>query len=128
MPGEMVMFVKRLNESALAQSGEVMVQDITIPVPTNLYVSMCNPYPIEIAVASVTNYLNPKRGIGFSSADGIRRFDSATSSWKDYYLGANGWRKSGAGTGVTTDIIAPGEGFLFVKRTTASSINFTSPL
>jgi hypothetical protein len=126
-PGQMVMFYKRATGSTLTQAGEVINQDVDVDVPANEYTAMCNPFPVEIPIASITNYPNPTVGLSFNGADGIRVFYGANSTYTNYYRRSTGWRVSG-GAATTTDTIPAGRGFMFYKRTTGSTVTFDTPL
>jgi len=126
-PGQMVMFLKRTTGSTLTQAGEVINQDVNIDVAANQYTAMCNPFPVEIPIASITNYPNPTVGLSFGVADGIRIYYGENSSYTNYYRRSTGWRKEG-GSVTTTDTIPAGRGFMFLKRTTGSAITFDTPI
>jgi len=126
-PGQMVMFYKRTTGSTLTQAGEVINQDVSTVVASNQYSAICNPFPMEIPIASITNYPNPTTALTFSGADGIRVFYGANSTYTNYYRRSTGWRKEG-GSATTTDTIPAGAGFMFYKRTTGSTITFDTPL
>jgi hypothetical protein len=127
-PGQMVMFYKRTTNSTLTQSGEVINQDVNIAVGSNQYSAICNPFPMDIPIASITNYPNPTTGLSLSGADGIRVFYGANSTYTNYYRRTlTSWRKEG-GAATTTDNIPAGAGFMFYKRTTGSTITFDTPL
>jgi hypothetical protein len=126
-PGQMVMFYKRTTATTLIQAGEVINQDVIINVASNQYTAMSNPFPVEIPIASITNYPNTDTGGGFNSADGIRVFYGSNSTYTNYYRNPAGWFKAG-GLATTTDTIPPGAGFMFYKRTAASTITFDTPL
>ena len=81
----------------------------------------------EIPIASITNYPNPKTGANLNLADGIRVFYGANSTYTNYYRNTGGWRIT-AGVATTTDTIPAGAGFMFLKRTTGSTITFDTPL
>jgi hypothetical protein len=125
--GQRVMFMKRGTASTLTQSGEVINQNVTIDVPMGQYTAMCNPFPADIAISSITNYPNATTALNFSGADGIRVFNSASSTYTDYFRHSTGWRKTGEAF-VTTNVIPSGIGFMFMKRSTASAITFGSPI
>lgn len=125
--GEMVMFLKRNAASDLFQSGEVIPVNMSIALPANQYTAMCNPFPVELSISSVTNYTNPTQALAAGGSDTIRRFNSGASTWTDYFNRTTGWRKVGETTN-TADTIKNGEGFMFLKRTTAGTITLTTPL
>jgi hypothetical protein len=127
-PGQMVMFLKRTTGSTLTQAGEVINQDVNIVVASNQYTAVCNPFPMAIQIASITNYPNVDTGGNFNSADGIRVFYGQNSTYTNYYRRSlTSWCK-GAETVTTTDTIPAGAGFMFLKRTAASTITFDTPL
>ena len=126
--GEMVFFSKLTASASLVELGEVPRYNVKVSVPVGVYTAMCNPFPGEISIASITNYLNQDTGGSFNTADGIRKWRPATSDFQNYYLhGTTGWRKAGETT-QTTDVMAPGEGFFFSKLTASSEITFTTPI
>jgi hypothetical protein len=128
MPGQMVMFYKRTTGSTLTQAGEVINQDVNVVVASNQYSAICNPFPMDIPIASITNYPNPTVGTSFTGADGIRVFYGSNSTFTNYFRrNSTSWRKSGE-TVTTTDTIPAGAGFMFYKRTTGSTITFDTPL
>jgi hypothetical protein len=125
--GEMVMFYKKTEDSVLTQAGEVIVPDVIIAVESNQYTAICNPYPVPIAVSSITNYAGVDTGTSTGTADNMRRWNGTTGKWKDYFRGSTGWRNA-VGGALATDVIAGGEGVMFYKKTEKSEITFTSPL
>ncbi|MEI7673202.1 MAG: hypothetical protein WCK00_13905 [Deltaproteobacteria bacterium] len=130
--GEMVMFIKRGTQpSSLMEIGEVSKNDIAISTPKGQYTAMCNPFPTAIPIASITNYPNPTVStLGFSAADGIRKWVPQTSGYQNYYRRSSSiWAKAGETTN-TTDVIAANEGFMFIKRGTTDGVQvtFTSPI
>ena len=122
-PGQAVYLNKARQAGSVTVSGKVApeaTKTVALAVGYNL---VANPYPVEIAIASLTGEIAANNNA--SRADTLMVLN-ADKTYTTYQCKAAGWVKEGE-TDVTTDTIQPGQGFVYNKSRQAGSLTFTRP-
>ena len=76
-------------------------------------------YPVEVSITNMSLFSTAVKNNNPAGADQILKWNPTTQSYVVYYVRSTGWRKVGETTN-TTDKMAPGEGFFYLRRGTTS--------
>ena len=125
-PGMSVMYNKAVRAGDFVVAGAVPEEESKTVNLSFGYNYVANPYPVSIKIADISGDLSAHDSRP-TLADQIMTLDKDSKQYVVYRLKeSSGWTKDGEGH-TTEDVIAPCQGFIFVKARNAGSLTFVRP-
>jgi len=138
MPGQGLWFLSRSGSAGTATfAGQVKLNSTNLSVLANTYTLFSNPYPVELSINSANFTVSSAQG-GAGVADSDNLLVWSNGVYKYYFFGNwagvwgaeydNLWYWENDDANPTTDKFQVGQAAWYLRRGTATTMSFTSPL